>query len=116
VEILISRWSGGLVLVVIQCLAHWAGQEAQRLHRSVWLGARQVSGGLIWKMVQGLGGLVEGRHGVTKIGAKWRWARWLAYPDEGAAARCGERCRYNLLIGAELSAYKVMGGGARHCV
>jgi hypothetical protein len=58
---------------------------------------------------------VEGRHGVTKIGVKWRWARWLAYPDEGAAARCGERCRYNFFIGAELSAYKVMGGGARQC-
>jgi hypothetical protein len=41
------------------------------------------------------------------LGVKWRWARQLAYLDEGATARCGERCRYNLLIGVELSTYKV---------
>jgi hypothetical protein len=29
--------------------------------------------------------------------------------------RCGGRGRYRLLIGVELSVYKVMGGGARCC-
>jgi hypothetical protein len=56
-------------------------------------------------MAQGLGGLVEGRHGVTRIRGEM---------EMGSAARCGERCWYNLLIGTELSTYKVMGDGARH--
>jgi hypothetical protein len=36
-------------------------------------------------------------------------------PDEGVAMRCGGRGWYRLLIGVELSVYKVMGGGARCC-